>query len=804
MHWLPFTVTSAVAFQPAPGRPRTLAAGRDAGSKRALAVACWALFLGGCAEGAYDLRVVFDPTSLAEDAVRVEVALVASCGGQTPGEAPIDAVAMVALTRMEQPAALGHAEPGRYGLYARAFDAACGVIASGCQDVELAAGGSGTLVVTVRALAGRPCPPDRACDRGVCDSAMDGSVPADAAPADGSSVADGAEIDGQEVPGDGGDTDAAVSCSCAPCADCITGACEPHHERCDRDAFCDVTLGCRMGTACEVTEPRCPDDGDGCTIERCDMDRDPALCVVDPAIDLTACGSGPSAGRCHGGACCAGCWDGAACQSGDALMACGGGGAACEDCDDGNPCTDDICGASGCVHAADDRNSCPTGTCHGGACCIGCWDGSGCHPGNEATFCGADGASCGSCACPTPGCATGVCAVAHHPAVVSAGPQNSCAVSTDGMLFCWGDNMFGQLGLGTSGVGTETEAPARVGSRRDWAEVAVGQWHVCALTTGGEVYCWGENDNGCLGTGGTADASSPTRVSGGPFASVLARNDRSCAFTATGALYCWGENDDGDLGIGDTSDRHLPALVPAPSGATRWRQLALGYEHSCGIDDRGRLYCWGLNEMGPLGVGVAEVNRSPNPVPLRVGTDEDWMAVGAGSDHTCAIKTDRSLWCWGANWDGQLGDGTRNGEPGCDAASADICVADPICISGMGAGCAQGPLPFAAFAGGEDHGCALDTAGRLYCWGENSSGQIGNGSTGSAVRSPSVVGMASDWAAMGIGEDHQCVIRGTADATLYCWGKNGPHSPPAPPYGGQLGLGDTTNRSSPVAVCFPL
>lgn len=289
--------------------------------------------------------------------------------------------------------------------------------------------------------------------------------------------------------------------------------------------------------------------------------------------------------------------------------------------------------------------------------------------------------------------------------------------------------------------------------------------------------------------------------------------NHSLAIATDGALLTWGANGFGELGQGDRSHRNLASMVNAPD--TRWRVVAAGSRHSCGIQDDGSLWCWGVNVHGQLGVGDTTERLSPT----RVGTESDWIEVQCGGLHTCGIRADGSLWCWGANPAGQLGLGMRTGDQWTPqrvgtltgwrrlAAKARFNCAlrpdDSLWCWGdnsdgqLGTGDTMDRLaPTQVLPGqrwtwvrqGPLHTCAINTEGALYCWGANGSGQLGNGTT-TGSRVPVQVGTERDWVVVSAGFDHTCGIR--QGGRLYCWGSNS---------AGQLGLGDTTMRTTPTPV----
>ena len=347
---------------------------------------------------------------------------------------------------------------------------------------------------------------------------------------------------------------------------------------------------------------------------------------------------------------------------------------------------------------------------------------------------------------------------------VAAGTDHSCAIAVDASLWCWGSNLKGQLGSGQS---TDGQLPMQVPGL-SWSNVAIGYAATCAIQSSGNLFCWGNNGSGQLGNGGYPKPDSwiaiPMQVAGTGWSSIALGYYHACAVKQDGGLWTWGDNSADQLG--DESAPSTGRATPGQIDNSPWTTASAGNLHSCGLQANGTLWCWGDNATGELGDGTNHMRQSPTQVP---GTD--WAGVTTGYYHTCALKSaDGSLWCWGDNTSGQLGIG---------AAST---TTSPVQVS-------PGTVRWTAVSAGDNHTCALQADGSLWCWGQNADGQLGTGSNLASSAPAAVTALPATWLAVAAGGGHTCAVGG--DGTLWCWGRNA---------SGQLGIGSVASQSLPTRL----
>jgi alpha-tubulin suppressor-like RCC1 family protein len=240
----------------------------------------------------------------------------------------------------------------------------------------------------------------------------------------------------------------------------------------------------------------------------------------------------------------------------------------------------------------------------------------------------------------------------------TSGSGFACALKTTGTMWCWGDDGFGELGTGLTGVAHSSNVPVQVGHQAGWTAVSAGLYTACALAGNGTFWCWGDNRAGQLGngtTGSATDTDTPGQVGTALWKSVGAGGFFTCGVQRAGTLWCWGSSEDDELGNGVTNspDTDTPGQLGT---ATTWKSVTAGYDFGCGIQATHAAYCWGGDVYGQLGDGTMGVGVEENQ-PTPVDANDSWVGLSAGVDGICGTQTDQSGWCWGRDDFGEVGDG---------------------------------------------------------------------------------------------------------------------------------------------------
>ena len=356
---------------------------------------------------------------------------------------------------------------------------------------------------------------------------------------------------------------------------------------------------------------------------------------------------------------------------------------------------------------------------------------------------------------------------------VNLGGAHSCSLMQDGTVQCWGRNTSGQLGINSDTDFVDT--PQKVVGLTDVRQIAAARDHTCALTTQGLVYCWGKNTAGQLGDGTTTNKGQPTLVSGLSAVAQIAvgggEDGHSCALLNTGQVRCWGYNTYSQVtGAGTTTNQLTPVVV---SGLPNAKYIALGGWHSCAIlANSVNSQCWGYS--GDYQLGKTSTNNG-GPYTMQ---SANFIQLAAGNRHTCGIDAQNKISCIGRNDSGQLGNGT--------SGSAQSKYNSPASATQISLGLDRTT-------------CSVGTNGGIdtYCWGANGTGQLGDGTTTSRSTPTQVQGLAGRVLVISLGgytdstSGHTCAVLSTG--SVQCWGHNSV---------GQLGIGSTTDSNAPRTVEF--
>ncbi len=342
---------------------------------------------------------------------------------------------------------------------------------------------------------------------------------------------------------------------------------------------------------------------------------------------------------------------------------------------------------------------------------------------------------------------------------IAIGDHHAIALKSDGTLWAWGANGYGQLGDGTTG---DKSSPIQIGTDNKWVSIAVGFYHTIALKSDGTLWAWGVNGGGQLGDGTTIDKHSPVQIgTDNNWIFISVRGNHTVVLKSDGTLWAWGANGYGQLGDGTTVSKSSPIQIGTDN---KWASISAGDYHTVALKSDGTLWAWGENTVGQLGDGTT-IDKSS---PVQIGTDNKWISITAKNAHTIALKSNGTLWAWGLNGNGQLGDGTLINKTSPVQTGTDN--------------------KWVSIAVGSAHTIALKSDGTLWAWGHNSIGQLGDGTTADQS-SPVQIGIDNKWISISVGDNTTIALK--SDGALWAWGLND---------AGQLGDGTTVDKSVPVQV----
>lgn len=361
--------------------------------------------------------------------------------------------------------------------------------------------------------------------------------------------------------------------------------------------------------------------------------------------------------------------------------------------------------------------------------------------------------------------------------IVAAGNANSCVITSGGGVSCWGLNSLGQLGNGTT---VNSATPVSVtGLPSAAVSIAAAGDSTCTLTSGGHVWCWGNNSSGQLGNGTFVASSIPVQVlsasGSAPLSGVAAISvgeNHACAVTAAGAALCWGDNSKGQLGNGTSAASNLPVRV---QGLTyEVSTIAAGSYFSCAATTDGGASCWGAGTAGQLGNGAVADSAAPSSILNATGSAplSGVVTISAGDQSACALKRDGTVDCWGANNAGQLSNAAAGAQSDLPTQTFDATAQSPL--TGV-----------TAISISQNQICAVTTTGAAICWGTNINSQAGSGAAANSGAPVTVSGFVAE--AIAAGTSHTCAV--SKSGAVLCWGLNS---------SGQLGNGNTAPSAAPV------
>jgi alpha-tubulin suppressor-like RCC1 family protein len=377
-----------------------------------------------------------------------------------------------------------------------------------------------------------------------------------------------------------------------------------------------------------------------------------------------------------------------------------------------------------------------------------------------------------------------------------SGGAHASAIKTDGTLWAWGNNSSGQLGDGTL---EDKYKPVQIGTETNWKEIVTGGYHTLSVKTDGTLWTWGANDMGQLGDGTRTNNSTPVQIQGVTNCYQVDAGNTFSLLLKPDALYCGtGSNDFGQLGDGTTNIKQAFDCIDFTQA-----ELSIGERHGLFLNTDGTLWAWGHGNFGAIGDGTNESRYTP----VRIGVEANWKEISAGGDQSLAIKTDGTLWAWGDNLQGQLGDGTTTKryspvQIGSDLNWKEISTGGNIdqpddghhslAIKSDGTLWAWGGNHFGQLGDGTTtdrhspvqigtamnwreisagvmHTLAIKTDGTLWAWGYNHAGQLGDGTSSNRL-TPVQIGTSADWKQVSAGRYHSIGIK--TDGTLWAWGFN--------------------------------
>lgn len=368
---------------------------------------------------------------------------------------------------------------------------------------------------------------------------------------------------------------------------------------------------------------------------------------------------------------------------------------------------------------------------------------------------------------------------------ISAGEIYSCAISSFGKAYCWGENASGQLGNNTT---TDSKIPIEVStsgvlSGKTVKQISIGDSTPCVIASDDLAYCWGYGLEGQLGNGTSSNSSVPVAVSrsgvlsGKTIKWLSSGYGYTCVVASDNKGYCWGYNNAGQLGNNSTTDSNVPVAVNT-SGLLSGKDLlyiTAGYDHACALTTDHKVFCWGNNNVGQLGNNSWSASLTPVEIyTAGVLAGKNISFISNYLSKTTCILADNKPYCWGQNGDAQIGNNTYSD------SNIPLAVDTSGVLSGKN---------FKTIATGNRSSCVIDSTGKAYCWGNNASGTLGNGDQ-NIHGVPVAVSMSGiNFNSLSVGHHHACAT--ATNGKAYCWGNN---------FSGELGNNSTSLSTTPSEV----
>jgi len=377
---------------------------------------------------------------------------------------------------------------------------------------------------------------------------------------------------------------------------------------------------------------------------------------------------------------------------------------------------------------------------------------------------------------------------------VAGGFMHTCAIAYTDKVYCWGDNQYGKLGNNST---TSSAIPVAVDTTgvligKIIKSIAVGTDMSCAIDSDGQAYCWGYNVWGQLGNNSNTNSSVPVTVittgtlTGKSFKSISIGNAGPCAIASDDKVYCWGNGGSGQLGNGTDSDSKIPILVNMTgvlSGKTV-KAIGTGESHTCVIASDDKVYCWGFNYYGYLGNNTYDNSSVPVAISMPgVLASQTVKQLSVGDRSACIIAADNFVYCWGYNLYGQLGN------------NSNVTSSVPVAADRSGL---LSSKTIKTISTSGTHACAITTEDKIYCWGRGQYGQLGNNLMSNSLIPVSVImtgalsGKTIKILSSAAGGTHTCTI--ASDDQIYCWGSNSYN---------QLGDNTNVSSSVPIGIYSP-